>query len=284
MSEVDYSIRTVTINDRSRLATLLHFGSFIHQHLDWKPPLDWIGSQPYLLLEKKGSILATLACPPDLPEITWIRLFAVSTPIIVERAWKLLWDAASEQLSQLGGVKVAVISLQGWFTDLLESSGFDHTDNVIVLTWDGTPIAPPTNNKILVRIMVPEDLRTIQCIDNHAFGDIWKNSLEALELAYKQSSIASVAVNGDEIVGYQFSTLSAMGGHLARLAVEPEMQRKGIGYLLVHHVIKHFQNLGVSHVTVNTQQYNLASIALYSRAGFSLTGESYKVYQSSHNY
>jgi ribosomal protein S18 acetylase RimI-like enzyme len=284
MSEIDYSIRTVTIDDRSRLATLLHFGSFIHQHLDWKPPLDWIGSQPYLLMEKNGSILAALACPPDLPEITWIRLFAVSSPVTLEKAWRLLWVAAKEQLSHLGGLKVAVISLQGWFTDLLESSGFDHTDNVIVLTWDGTPIKQPINNKVSIRIMVPEDLKTIQHIDHHAFGDIWKNSFEALELAFKQSSIASVALNGDEIIGYQFSTLSAMGGHLARLAVQPEMQRQGIGYLLVHHVLTHFQKLGITHVTVNTQQNNLASIALYSKAGFSLTGESYKVYQSSHNY
>jgi ribosomal protein S18 acetylase RimI-like enzyme len=280
MSEIDYSIRTASIDDRSRLANLLHFGSFIHQHLDWKQPLDWIGSQPYLLLEKKGSILAALACPPDLPEITWIRLFAVSAPITVEHAWKLLWVAASRQLLKLGEMKVAVISLQGWFTDLLESSGFDHTDNVIVLTWDETPITQPTNNTVSVRIMSPEDLSTIQIIDHRAFSDIWKNSLEALELAYKQSSIASVVECGNEIVGYQFSTLSSMGGHLARLAVKPEMQRKGIGYLLVHHVLSHFQKLGISHVTVNTQQTNLASIALYSRAGFSLTGESYKVYQS----
>jgi ribosomal protein S18 acetylase RimI-like enzyme len=279
MGEIDYSIRNASASDRSRLANLLHFGSYIHQHLDWKQPLDWIGSRPYFVLERNGSIFATLACPPDLPKITWIRLFAVSSPMAVEDAWKMLWEAASDELSQRNGMKVAVISLQGWFNDLLETSGFVHKDNVIVLMWDGTPITKPANTAVTVRSMSPEDLRTIVLIDHHAFGDIWKSSREALELAYKQSSLASVAENEDEIVGYQFSTFSAMGGHLARLAVKPEMQRMGIGYLLVNHVLTHFHKLGIAHVTVNTQQNNSASLALYSRAGFNFTGESYRVYQ-----
>jgi ribosomal protein S18 acetylase RimI-like enzyme len=279
MDEVGYSIRTALLTDRSRLANLLHFGSYIHQHLDWKQPLDWIGSQPYLLLEKKGSILASLACPPDLPDITWIRLFAVNPPITVGDAWKLLWNTANEELSHLGKIKVAVISLQSWFNELLESSGFNHTDDVIVLMWDGIPIPQPTSSSVLIRSMLPEDLSTIEVIDHEAFGNVWKNSLEALELAFQQSSLASVAVNEEEIVGYQFSTFSTMGGHLARLAVGPTMQRKGIGYLLIHQVLSHFNKQGINHVTVNTQKNNAASLALYSRAGFALTGESYRVYQ-----
>jgi ribosomal protein S18 acetylase RimI-like enzyme len=279
MDEVGYSIRTALLTDRSRLANLLHFGSYIHQHLDWKQPLDWIGSQPYLLLEKKGSILASLACPPDLPDITWIRLFAVNPPITVGDAWKLLWNTANEELSHLGKIKVAVISLQSWFNELLESSGFNHTDDVIVLMWDGIPIPQPTSSSVLIRSMLPEDLSTIEVIDHEAFGNVWKNSLEALELAFQQSSLASVAVNEEEIVGYQFSTFSTMGGHLARLAVGPTMQRKGIGYLLIHQVLSHFHKQGINHVTVNTQKNNAASLALYSRAGFALTGESYRVYQ-----
>jgi ribosomal protein S18 acetylase RimI-like enzyme len=70
-----------------------------------------------------------------------------------------------------------------------------------------------------------------------------------------------------------------MGGHLARLAVKTTMQGRGIGYLLVHQVLNQFRRQGVRHVTVNTQQNNVASLALYSKAGFIITGESYRVYQ-----
>ncbi len=127
--------------------------------------------------------------------------------------------------------------------------------------------------------MLPEDMDTILGIDHEAFGPVWKNSMESLELAYQQSSQATVAEEGEQIVGYQYSTASTMGGHLARLAVRTDMQGKGIGYLLVHQVLNQFKKQGFRHVTVNTQQNNSASLALYAKAGFTLTGESYRVYQ-----
>ncbi len=280
MSEIEYNIRSALPSDRSRLANLIHFGSYIHQHLDWKPPLDWIGNEPYLLAERNGDLLSTLACPPDLPRITWIRLFAANSLINVTQAWSLLWKTASERLSQVGNIKVAAISLQSWFNELLEGSGFDHSDNVVVLMWEkSTPLQDPHPTDVQIRLMMPEDLETIELIDHEAFGMVWKNSLEALELAYHQSALASVAVIGDEIVGYQYSTSSSMGGHLARLAVKTNMQGKGIGFLLVHQVLSQFRLQGVRHVTVNTQQKNIASLALYSKAGFTITGEAYRVYQ-----
>jgi ribosomal protein S18 acetylase RimI-like enzyme len=284
MNEIDYNIRTAIPSDRSRLANLIHFGAYIHQHLDWKPPLDWIGNKPYLLVEREGDLFATLACPPDLPEITWIRLFAVNTLINVGQAWELLWEAANDELSQIGKIRVAAISLQSWFNELLEESEFEHSDNVIVLMWERTtPFPKPDPVNITIRPMIPEDLEIIEKIDHEAFGPIWKNSLESLELAFQQSSLASVAERGGEIVGYQYSTSSAMGGHLARLAVKTSMQGKGIGYLLVHQVLSQFSKQGFRHVTVNTQEKNFASLGLYSKAGFSITGESYRVYQHNIN-
>ncbi len=279
MSEIDYTIRQAISTDRSRLANLIHFGSHIHQHLDWKPVLDWIGSAPYLVVDKEGELLAALACPPDLPDITWIRLFAVSPVINTRHAWDLLWEATCEELSKIGKIRVAVISLQSWFNGLLEVSGFDHLDNVIVLMWDRTTDFPkPSPLKITIRAMLPDDLEKIIYIDHEAFGSVWKNSMESLELAYQQASLATVAEAGEEIVGYQYSTASALGGHLARLAVKSSMQGQGIGYFLVHQVLSQFKKQGFRHVTVNTQQKNTASIALYNKAGFTLTGESYRVY------
>ena len=280
MDGIGFNIRTATISDRSRLANLIHFSPYIHQHLDWKPPLEWIGKRPYLLLEKKGSLLAALACPPELPEITWIRLFTASISIAAKEAWKLLWAAAADELSQNGGFTIAALSLQGWFNGLLDESNFAHTDNVIVLMWDSTHAYPkPESSDITIRPMIPEDLPTIFSIDNAAFGLEWRNSLESLELAFQQSSMARVAEAGEEIVGYQCSTSSVMGGHLARLAVNPGKQGQGIGYLLVYDVLQYFQKQGVMHVTVNTQQNNTTSLALYAKAGFCTTGESYRVYQ-----
>ena len=280
MRKIAPIIRTAAATDRSRLANLIHFGSYIHQHLDWKPALDWIGSKPYLVAEKDGEIVSALACPPDLPDITWIRLFAVGPQISCNAAWEALWEAADRELSLLGDMCVEVISLQSWFNSLLEKSSFEHTDNVIVLMWDRSVELPdPPAKDISIRPMLPEDLVTVLNIDHEAFGKVWKNSMESLELAYQQASLATVAEIDGEVVGYQYSTASAMGGHLARLAVKSNLQGNGIGYWIVHQVLSQFKKQGFRHVTVNTQQNNLSSLALYSKAGFALTGESYRVYQ-----
>jgi [ribosomal protein S18]-alanine N-acetyltransferase len=280
MSEVDYNIRTALISDRSRLANLIHFGSHIHQHLDWKSPLDWIGSRPYPIIELNAGLVAALACPPELPDFTWIRLFAISNHISSSQAWRLLWGAALTELTEAGVIGTAALSLQGWFNDILETSDFRHTDNVIVLMSDNMVSIPlPNQVDISIRPMGLEDLPIVAKIDNSAFSLEWANSIHSLELAFQQSSFTSVAEMDGEIVGYQFSTISTIGGHLARLAVKTDYQGKGIGYCLVYDVLTDFRRRGVLHITVNTQQSNQSSIALYARAGFKTTGESYRVYQ-----
>ena len=280
MNEIDYRIRSAIPADRSRLANLIHFGAYIHQHLDWKPPLDWIGSAPYLIAEQNADIAGTLACPPEMPEIAWIRLFAVNSAINVEQAWIQLWGAAKKELSRLGKIGVAAISLQSWFNQLLAESDFEHTDNVVVMMWERSRKLPnPTPSEISIRPMMPEDLNLITEIDHDAFQSIWKNSFDSLSLAYDQTSHASVAEIGEEIVGYQFSTTSAMGGHLARLAVKQKMQGKGVGYSLVHQLLGQYSRQGINYVTVNTQKSNVASLGLYAKAGFNFTGESYQVYE-----
>ena len=280
MSEVDFTIHNVTSTDRSRLASLIHFGAYVHQHLDWKSPLDWIGRHPYLSINEKGDVFAALACPPDLPEIAWIRLFAVNSNINIDYAWKHLWEAALNDFPKFGITQAAALSMQSWFTELLLGSKFELTDNVIILTHDdraGKKI--PSTDFVNIRPMDHEDLRTIAEIDNSAFSSEWRNSVEALELAFQQSSYTTVAEIGDEIVGYQYSTSSGFGGHLARLAIKEERQRNGIGFSLVHDMLNHFQKFGITHITVNTQQSNIASLALYAKAGFTITGEKYQVYK-----
>jgi ribosomal protein S18 acetylase RimI-like enzyme len=280
MVEVDIKIRTASIADRSRLANLIHFGTYVHRHLDWKSPLDWIGYKPYLVEENNSGIIAALACPPEIPAIAWIRLFAVGSEVPVKVAWQVLWQAAKEQLNDFGAGRVAAIALQSWFSELLEESGFNYTHNVVVLIWEKQTLTPQPNAlETTIRPMTFEDLDIVQEIDQSAFSLEWQNSRDSLELAFIQASLATIAERDDEIVGYQISTSSPLGAHLARLAVRNNMQGRGIGYYLVSDLINRLQLRGVTQITVNTQQNNVSSLALYAKAGFKITGETYQVYQ-----
>lgn len=274
-------VRSVSEGDRQSLANLIHFETHIHRHLDWRSPLDWVGSDPYLILERDRRILAALACPPDPPDVAWIRLFAVSSEISANKAWAELWPVAQSQLSKPGSnIFAAAIPLQSWFRELLEDNHFTHSNNVIVLHWNGDVLPDallPTGARI--RSMNLDDLNQVESVDMVAFGNVWQNSQSCLEVAFRQATIATVVELSGEVAGYQISTMTSMGGHLARLAVKPKFQGLGLGYTLVCDMLSQFDRRNVRNVTVNTQEDNMISLSLYQKAGFSRSGEKFPVYQ-----
>jgi ribosomal protein S18 acetylase RimI-like enzyme len=281
ITRVSHSIRPATEADRFQLVSLIQLEPYVHRHLDWRAPIDWLGSHPYFVAEKDGQLVAALACPTDPPGVAWIRTFACSAAVSAWPYWKQLWAAAREELSIEPDTQVAAIPLFSWFRQILGKSGFEHTHNVVVLAWDRQP--PPeevTQSQTEIRSMSAEDLSAVTEVDNSAFQTIWRNSETALSLAFKQSVWASVAIDQQEIVGYQISTQSPYGWHLARLAVHPDSQHRGIATSLLRNLFNQALNRGQSQVTVNTQHNNLASLRLYQRMGFKRTGEEYPVYQT----
>ena len=115
-------------------------------------------------------------------------------------------------------------------------------------------------------------------MDAAAFEPLWQNSVAALRKAFEQASYASIAEDSSGIIGYQLSTGGSFGAHLARLAVRPNLQGRGLGAALVRELIMHMKRAGGLRITVNTQADNAASLALYDRLGFRRTGEQYPVY------
>lgn len=276
------TIRPVKDEDLQRLAGLIHYEAHVHRHLDWRAPLDWVGYQPYLVAEQNSDILAALACPPEPPGVAWIRLFAASSDISLRLAWEELWGAACDQLDKVHGTtSIAAIPLHNWFRTLLEKGGFIRTHNVVVLSWKPPLSKSPVkaSSDWAIREMRLADLEAVEAVDMKAFSLIWQNSLSSLEVAFRQAAVATVAEAGGQIVGYQISTATPVGGHLARLAVKPKFQGMGIGYGLLTDLLTQFELRGANSVTVNTQHDNLVSLALYEKAGFKRIGEEYPVYQ-----
>lgn len=281
MSFSESKVRDAAAKDLHKLADLIHYETHIHRHLDYCPPLDWLGKEPFLVLEKNKSITAALACPPDPEHVAWIRLFAAVTRSQIGEAWKLLWEEAKTRLRETDGLLwAAALPMQHWFEALLVESGFEAVHSIVMLGWDGggLPDAAPKVD-ILIRPMSLDDLQAVQQVDQAAFPPIWQHSLNYLELAFRQAAIATVAERDGQIVGYQVSTTTTIGGHLARLAVVPELQGRGIGRALLYDLLLHFARRGARTVTVNTQKNNTASLALYKRMGFVLTSEEYPTYQ-----
>lgn len=74
------------------------------------------------------------------------------------------------------------------------------------------------------------------------------------------------------VAGYSVAGRSRRRGYLQRLAVDPRLRRQGVGRALVLDALRWFRRWGVARATVNTQETNLAAIALYRAMGFEVDG------------
>lgn len=272
-------IRPATSNDRGGISSLLENGRYVHRHLDWRPPLEWLGQRPFWLLERNQHILSALSCPSEIHGITWIRLFAAATTHKPSTEWNQLLSTIQDELLLLGYSRLVALGIHSWFAGLLLDSGFSHHQDIIILEWnEKQPSVRNASPSLLIRPMTMSDFSHVHTIDNLAFEDIWQNSLLEIRQAFLQSSYATVAEIDGEVVGFQFSTSSPFTAHLARLAVLPEWRRQAIGYELVRNLLIYFRHTGLEKITVNTQNTNFASIALYNQLGFFQTGESFPVF------
>jgi ribosomal protein S18 acetylase RimI-like enzyme len=264
--------------DREQVSSLIYLESHVHKHLDWKAPLDWLGRTPFMVLQEGGRLSAALACPPDPPSIAWLRLFVFASHLNGLEAWRLLWPAALRRLEAQGGGTAAAIITQPWLEPILLENGFEPVNHIVLLEMNSQSVSQrQTAADWLIRPMVPGDLPRVVDLDAAAFDLLWRNSLEGLASAFNQASYASVAEDDSGLIGYQLATGGAFGTHLARLAVQPAAQGRGLGAALVHDLIAHIPRDREPRLTVNTQADNMASHALYERLGFRRTGERFPV-------
>jgi [ribosomal protein S18]-alanine N-acetyltransferase len=278
--QANHLIRPATNEDHQLISTLLKFEYYVHRHLDWRTPLDWLGRQPFWVIEHKRRALAGLACPPDPPEIAWVRFFACTSAYEPETAWNVLFEKVKEDLARSPSFDLAALALQDWFAQLLQNQGFYHHQDIVVLAWEAaSPPARQTTPGLFIRRFQTNDLPAVQVLDERAFERLWRISLGTLTRSYEQSAYATIAEMNGDIVGYQISTASNFSAHLARLAVEPDRQRAGIGAALVHDLQSHFYFQRLRFVTVNTQSDNHTSLSLYDRMGFLRSGERFPVYR-----
>lgn len=279
-STTDMSIIEAEQKNHSQLAAFLNQNNRIHRHLDWLSALDWIGSHPYPIEFSDHQLQAVLCATPENDQVAWVRVFGVRKDLSAGEHWNRLLPRAIQKLRDMEISYLAGLALHPWFEALLTDAGFANLQNIIVLEWQGKfPEITLHDSGIEIRPMQPEDLVLVERLDRLAFPPLWQNSLVGLSKAYRQTGISTVALIDDEIVGYQISTSMTIYGHLARLAVHPEYQRKGIASSLLFDLLRQFRMRGIWQITVNTQSDNEPSFNLYKKFKFRRTHEAFRVYQ-----
>jgi len=271
-------VRTADLNDHQQLSNLIFFETRLHRHLDWRSPLEWLGAPYYWALEEGRQITAALACPTEVDGIAWVRLFVYTGHWSPEDAWDLLWSTARKTIMQMGGATVAAIAMQPWFQKILADSQFENRQHIVMLEWQYQPWTSSKADDVRIRRMTETDIPAVTSVDNAAFEPLWHNSLDTLQRAFSQALVVTVAETREGIIGYQLTTGHGQRAHLARLAVHPALQGRGVGRALLSDLFAYLMRTGTTRLSVNTQSDNRSSLKLYQNMGFNRTGEEYPVY------
>lgn len=149
---------------------------------------------------------------------------------------------------------------------VFESYGFESYQAVDILQKRGGKVgggdSPGT-----VRDFRSGEWPRIEEVDSLAFEPFWRLDKEAFSNMCVDGRCLVAEVEG-RIVGYAVGSIEGWAATLSRLAVRPDMQRKGIGGWLVCEALAWFSALGCNTVSVSTQDYNDAAKVLYRKFGF----------------
>ncbi|MCG3207889.1 MAG: hypothetical protein FOGNACKC_01489 [Anaerolineae bacterium] len=187
----------------------------------------------------------------------------------VEPYLDLLLPPVQQSARANGLGALAYIGNAEWLVDHLKSRGFQVREWIVAYERAGSSLPPHLSpTPALLRTAHFNDLPALLNLDDLAFEHIWHKSAGNFSEALARADSFTVALIDNHIVAYQWSELYGKHAHLTRLAVHPDYQGRGIGAQLLHRAITDSLSLGADWITLNTQENNRRSQALYERFGF----------------
>lgn len=284
-------VRQATRGDAAAVQRLLRMGVYVHVHVDWRLPGEWLGKPGFVVYEheKPGAknlgfggnsgpeIIACLSVAAEPPPAAWVRVAAVESTAGFAQAEVMFAEI-------LGNLDPAIDEIAWFMTDYwplhwLERLGFVPVSEVVAFRKNDLD-APSYNapSDLQIRPLLIEDIPALAAIETAAFEPRWRHSADDLFLAWRHSISFQVAVLAGEPVAFQFSTGGEGNAHLSRMTVRPDRQGLGIGAALLAKAMNGYRLQNIQSVTLNTQSDNLASRRLYERFGFRPTGFTYPVW------
>ncbi len=255
---------------RSALLELSAFSPWAHRHLDWYTIGQWLDQERgYVYLAWQGTeLVGYIGLSRPIEGWSWIRLFGIRDGRMPGLIVEELWERAEAHCRHSRIQQVAALMVTNWLSTTLRGCGFACTDEVITMRHIGCRRRVPRTAFAKIRRAEPHDVPRIAELDELAFPPLWRMTDAEIWQALRISAHATVAVRGGNAVAYQFGAWHESFGHLARLAVAPNHQRKGIGSQLLYQFLDECERWPVETITVNTQLSNAPSQQLYQRFGF----------------
>lgn len=281
------SIHSATTRHLPVIAELLRNGRHVHRSIADEDLAGLVERGVSVLAQDNGRFWGFLGVtveerPDTLPAqaATRARLQAVA---LSAGHWPsdalphLLTAACARVENSRHAVQIGVYGAESWLERPLLAGGFVFCDRVIVLRLarlQGLAFEQPTPRApAQLRHAFFADAPHLAALDAATFDPIWHFPASDIIEMFMRGRMQVAVVDGS-LAGYAaLLASSASQTHVARLAVHPTFQRRGIGRQLLYDALAHAQREGFQEVLLNTQTTNLPSLALYRSAGFRPTGD-----------
>ncbi|MEO8694931.1 MAG: GNAT family N-acetyltransferase [Acidimicrobiales bacterium] len=194
-----------------------------------------------------------------------------------ERLSRIGLERSLGQLSARGYTEVLTAALTAREQQVFSQWGFTLYERLHLLQHDLRNLAPRPTIPARLNAAHRWDRPAVLEVDERAFEPMWRLDRPSLHEAISATPTTRFRAarqprrSRDKrggIIGYAVSGHAGDHGYLQRLAVDPEVQRSGIGAALVLDCLQWMRRAGVERVSVNTQEANVRAFALYERLGF----------------
>lgn len=131
--------------------------------------------------------------------------------------------------------------------------------------------------RVKIRPFELKDLDEVLLIEECSFRPPWSRGTFLSELE-GENRYYVVADNEGEIIGYAGIYYFFEEGHLTTLAVAPHWRRKGIGKLLLSHLIEKSRQIGLKELSLEVRESNRVAQEMYRKFGFKIVARRKRYY------
>lgn len=266
-------VRPINEADSRSILRLVDSARRVHLRL---PPANLpakIKTAPGFLAEDQVGLRGFMMIEAQQPQTALILAAALRDTWGVSPYLDLLLPQIEQKARTQNLTTLAHVSYDDWLIDGLKERGFSTREWVVNFERHGSWPQAMVTIPAIIRIAHLTDLPAILALDRLAFAQFWRKPPANFSEALARAVSFMVAELDGQIVGYEWCEIYRQHAHLARLAVHPDYQGRGIGAQLLYQAIIDTLARGVNLITLNTQENNHRSHALYRRFGFMQTGQ-----------
>ncbi len=123
-----------------------------------------------------------------------------------------------------------------------------------------------------LRFASEEDIESIREVENRAFGIHAYDYITLKYMVTEANSVTVVFEKDKKVAAYAtvYFRKNSSIAHLESIAVDPSMQGKGIGKILLNEIEKISVNNGCNRMILETFEKNVAALRLYKNSGYEI--------------